>query len=113
MFPCLEDILVECESKGWNKEAITPAKKNLLEIRDNAKKLNDTDSDFFHLITARLLYIGKRAQPDIQLVVLFLWTRVCSLGEDDMLKLKQLIKYIWGTIFISLILGFDTTGNLV
>lgn len=94
IFAYLEDILVECESKGWDKEAITPAKKDLFEIRSNAKKLSISDSDFFHRITARLLYAGKRARPDIQLAVVFLCTRVCLPDEDDMLKLKQVIEYI-------------------
>ena len=113
MFEYLEDILVECENRGWTHEAVTPAKKELFEIKENAKKLNNADSDFFHRITARLLYAGKRARPDIQLAVAFLCTRVSSPDEDDLEKLKRVIEYIRATIFIPLILGWDKTGSLV
>ena len=87
MYEYLEDILVECESRGWTREVVTPAKKELFEIKENAKKLNDADSDFFHRITARLLYAGKRARPNIQLAVAFLCTRVSLPNENDMEKL--------------------------
>ena len=105
MFEYLEDILVECESRGWTREPVTPAKKELFKIKENAKKLNDADSDFFHRITARLLYAGKRARPDIQLAVAFLCTSVCSPDQDDLVKLKQVIEYIRATIFVSLVMG--------
>lgn len=80
---------------------MSPAQKDLFKIRDDAKKLNDTNIDFFHCITARLLYTGKQAWP----AVLFLCTQVCSPDEGNILNFKQLIEYIWGTIFILLILG--------
>ena len=113
MFDYLEVIVVECESKGWTKEAVWSAHKHLFEVRDEAANLNDKDAEFFHRITARLFYAGKRARPDIQLAISFLYTRVKSPDVDDMNKLKRVLEYIRTTIFIPLVLGWDKTGNLV
>ena len=113
MFDYLEDIVVKCESRGWNAEAVWPAHKHLFVVREDADNLNDKDEEFFHRLMARLLYAGKRARPDIQLAISFLCTRVKCPDVDDMAKLKRVVEYIRTTIFIPLVLGWDKTGNLV
>ena len=48
----------------------------------------------FHTITARSLFCGKRARPDLQPTVAFLCTRVTYPDEDDWKQLRRLVKYM-------------------
>ena len=67
----------------------------------------------FHQITARLLFVAKRARPDIQVRVTFLCTRLKDLHEDNYKKLGRVIKYVQETIHLPLVIGADRSGNLV
>jgi hypothetical protein len=55
-------------------------------------------------MTAQLLFLSKRARPDIQTAVAFLCTRVKSPDEDDWKKLARVIKYLRGTASMPLTL---------
>ena len=55
-------------------------------------------SEKFHSITAKLLYIMKRTQPDIETAVTYLCTKVSQSSEDDWKKLRRLLSYCKGTI---------------
>jgi hypothetical protein len=57
-------------------------------------KLNAEKSEFFHHVVAQLLFLCKRARPDIQTAVAFLCTRVKSPNTDDYNKLVRVIKYL-------------------
>ena len=49
----------------------SPAVKHLLEINDNSIQLDKHRSEVFHSVAANLLYIMKRAQPDLELTFAF------------------------------------------
>jgi hypothetical protein len=68
MYDCLEDILSEMPD-DMNGTAPTPASDHLFQVEDDLQALNDKESDFFHLTTARLLFAAKRARPDLQVAV--------------------------------------------
>ena len=61
---------------------------------------------------AQLLYLSKRARPDIQLAVSFLCTIVRGNDTDNYNKLESVMKYIQGTICLPLILSIDKSGNI-
>ena len=65
----------------------------------------------FHRIVAKLLYVSKRARPDIDLAVSFLCTRVADPTKGDKKKLKRLLYYVNETINMVRIIG--TNGNKV
>ena len=46
---------------------------------------------------AHLLFLCKRARPNLQTVVAFLTTRVKEPDVDDYKYLMQAIRYLWGT----------------
>ena len=52
------------DTKG---ESDTHAAHYLFEIVEDATKLSQYDADLFHHFLAQLLYISKRARPDIQI----------------------------------------------
>ena len=72
----------------------SPAAEHLREVRDDADKLEDKMRQIFHTITARCLFSGKRARPDILTTVSFLTTRVKEPDVDDWKKIKRLMTYM-------------------
>ena len=64
-------------------ESATPATHHLFAITEDSTKLPQADSDIFHHFVAQLIYLSKRACPDIQLSVSFLCTKVIGPDNDD------------------------------
>ena len=59
--------------------------------------MDEKEREFFHTLTAKLLYLGKRVRPDILLAVSFLCKRVQIATDKDMIKLRRVAQYIRGT----------------
>jgi hypothetical protein len=94
-------------------EAATPAGKHLFKVdKDTPTLFNDDDATMFHHNTAKLLFAAKRARPDLQLAVAFLCTRMRAPDTNDYKKLGRLMKYIWATIGLPLILAMDKSGKI-
>ena len=93
-------------------ESSTPAAHHLFDIAEDATKLSQADADLFHHFVAQLLYLSKRARPDIQLSVSFICTIVRVPDTDDCNNLARLMKYIQLTIGLPLILSIDKSGNI-
>jgi hypothetical protein len=111
MIDYLEDILSEMPS-DMAGIARTPAQDDLFTVDDKSPLLNEKDADFYHRTTARLLFAAKRARPDLQVAVAYMLTRVKAPTVSDYHKLGRTIKYLRGTIFIPLVLGWDESGVL-
>jgi hypothetical protein len=88
-------------------EAATPAASHLFEVNDKAIPLDKETAELFHHLTAKLLFLCKRARPDIQTAVAFLTTRVRSPDEDDYKKLTRCMRYLRATINLPLTLEAD------
>jgi hypothetical protein len=86
----------------------TPAANHLFSVNRNATKLSTKDADFFHYLTAKLLFLCKRARPDIQTAVAFLSTRVQQPDVDDQKKLGRAINYLRGSLDMILTLEADS-----
>jgi hypothetical protein len=91
----------ESERDAWTpyatevneKTAVTPAANNLF-APSNGKTLGDEEAELFHSTVATLLYIAKRARPDILTVVSMLTTKVQKPRESDRVKLMRVLKYL-------------------
>ena len=57
-------------------ESATPSAHHLFDTAEDAAKLSQAKIDLFHHFVVQLLYLSKKARPDIQLAVYFLCTRV-------------------------------------
>jgi hypothetical protein len=88
--------------------ATTPATNNLFVIRKDATKLDKPHLEFFHTLTAKLLFLTQRGRPDIQLAISYLCTRVSCADEDDMKKLRRVIQYLRSTP--DLVLSLEATN---
>ena len=96
-----------------NKPILTPATSKLFEVRPEVPKLCPDKKQKFHRIVAQLLYIMKRARPDLAPAVPFLTTRVCDPTDDDWLKLRHMIEYLAATKYLCLTLVVDKSKNPV
>jgi hypothetical protein len=75
----------------------TPANDDLFHVDDTMELLTTRKKELFHSLVAKLLYMSKRARPDILTSVAFLTTRVLNPNVQDWYKLKRVIKYLHGT----------------
>jgi len=79
----IDEILNECpeDMKGVVK---TPAADHLFKTNErDPQHLNAQESEWFHHIVAKTLFLAKRGRPDIQTSVAFLCTRVKKPDMDD------------------------------
>ena len=86
----------------------TPAAAHLFEVDEEGTKLEEPKRQKFHRLTAKLLYVSRRARPDIQVPVSFLTTRVDKADVHDWKKLHRVLAYVKGTIDLPLTLSIDS-----
>ena len=111
MFKYIEELLLGLNEK-MKGIAVTPAALHLFEVNNNSAKLDKEASDEFHTIVAKLLFLSKRARPDILTAVSFLCTRVQNPDADDLKKLQRVIKYLRGTKGLPLTLEIEEENGI-
>ena len=104
----LEDLPSEMRGSTQSHASSMLFKINI----ENPILLKKLEQETFHQRVAQLLYLSKRAQPDIQLPVAFLCTRMQFPDTDDQLKLVHVAKYLDATIGLPLILSMDGMGEM-
>jgi hypothetical protein len=103
----IEEMLGELPP-DMDGESATPAANHLFTVNEkNPILLDEATAEFFHANTAKLLFLCKRARPDIQTAVAFLTTRVKSPDTDDYKKLTRVMRYLRATPEIVLTLEAD------
>ena len=70
--------------------------------------LNDQKSEIFHSVVAKLLYITKRARPDIETAVSFLCKRASKSTVEDWKKLRRVLAFLQSTINDIRIIGANS-----
>jgi hypothetical protein len=95
---------------GINASLITRVVEGGKETVDT---INDEDKEEFHSRVAKLLYLAKRARPDILCAVIFLTTRVQMPTEQDLGKLLRVLKYINGTRELGIRLGANSAMQII
>jgi hypothetical protein len=85
----------------------TPAANHLFKVNPTGTRLSEDRRKLLHSITAKLLFVSKRARPDSQVPIAFLTSRVTKADIDDWGKLWRLLKYLHGTIDLPLTLSID------
>ena len=80
-----------------NKSGNTPATEHLFEVDENAQLLDKKEKEIFHRIVAKLLFLCKRARPDISVAIAFLTSRTTCSDVDDWKKLRRVLQYLYGT----------------
>ncbi len=92
----------------------SPGTKETFVANDEKKRLQESERVFFHSTVAKLLYLSKRARPDILTVVTYLCTRVQNATVEDEKKLVRVLGYLAGTVSRTLLLrATNTDCNIV
>ena len=66
----------------------TPAAKHLFEINNKATPMTEEQGNVVHTFVAKVLFLTKRARPDMHTAVAFLSTRVKNPDKDDLKNFK-------------------------
>ena len=66
----------------------------------------------FHSVIAKLLYLVKRARPDLETLVSYLTMRVTKSDVDDWKKLKRGLTFVKNMIKDKIIIGAKTLSDL-
>jgi hypothetical protein len=74
-----------------------PGAKNSFMLDEKSPLLDGAQRKAFHTSVAKLLYLSKRARPDVISVVGFLCTRVKEPTGEDQRKLERVLGYLKGT----------------
>ena len=108
----IQGVLDECPGELIKGASVTLAANHLFNVNPDCRKLGEEKASQFHHLTAKLLYLSKHAQPDLQTTVSFLSTRVWEPDEDDYKKLGQCIRYLQDNMDIPLTLEINDSGIL-
>ena len=92
------DMFIQNEGEDVIEEVTSPATRKLREVNPECELLSEDKSDAFHSIVALLLWIMKRARPDLETAISYLCTRVSKSNLDDWGKLRRVIAFIKCTI---------------
>ena len=106
MFDYIDNMLADLPD-NMRGTVTSPAADHLFTVNDTGKKLTQAQSEMFHHNIAKLLFLCKRARPDIQTAVAFLTTRVTAPDEDNYKKLARVMRYLRGTKTMPLTLETD------
>ena len=68
-----------------------PAGNHLFKIAKACVKLCKIDKIMFHWLVAKLIFMSKCAQPDIQPTIAFITTRVLNPDEDGWKTLRRVL----------------------
>jgi hypothetical protein len=102
-----DDVL---KSSGIAGTARTHGTDGLFEVRDTALPVPEEVRVWFHKHAAMILYLAKRARPELLTAVSYLATRVTKFDGDDVDKLIRLIRYIRGTRELGMLLRPGASG---
>jgi hypothetical protein len=94
-------------------ESVTLAPNHLFQVNHNCEKLTEDESVLFHHNFAKLLFLCKRARPDVQPATAFLCTRVKSPNTDDYKKLARVMRYLRATRTMPLTLEATAGINII
>ena len=108
MVPFLKKIIEDFPERITGSAA-TPATDRLFDVRDDSERilLDEERARAFHHAVAQYLFATIRYRRDVATTVAFLCTRVREPDEDDWGKLKRLLKYTRGTLYLPLTLEVD------
>jgi hypothetical protein len=90
----LENVLAGI--RDFTRQSL-PGTRNVFMVDKTSDLLDKGEASYFHTVTAKLLYLAKRARPDILTVISFLCTRVTAPTVEDKQKLHHLLGYLLGT----------------
>ena len=90
----------------------SPANRNLMKVDNDSPLLSKNLGDEYHSTVAKLLYLEKRARPDLEPAVAFLSTRVSKPSQEDWTKLERTMCFLNATKGDVRVIGCDSLDNI-
>ena len=112
MFDYLEYVIVEAADNLKNSCSYYPGNDQLFKVGYDSSSLPLKDVELFSCHVTRLLFVSKRARPDIQVCLVFLCTRVKLPTKHAYKKLGRVISYLKETVHLPLVIGADDSRTL-
>ena len=91
------DEVLSWGTKQSGRMPATPATTSLFTVDEESDKISKDENDLFHSIVQKLMYICKRARPDIEPALSYLSTRVSCPSISDEEKLQRVLDFIRAT----------------
>ena len=88
----IDTLIKEIPSNLRKGVSTTSAAGHLFTMNTDAEKLSEDQASKYHHLVAKILYLAKRARPDLLLAVSFLCTRVTAPDVDDWKKLGRCLR---------------------
>ena len=82
----MEDQLmeaIELFGEKFEERVTSPAQHHLLQVNEDAEPLDKNKREIFHSVTDKILYLVKRARPNLETLMSFLTMRVTKSDVDD------------------------------
>ena len=89
---------------GVTGVAQSPASNDLFDVDSTSPRLGEEGRSKFHTFSAKLLFLGCRTRPEIEVATSFLCSRVTIATEQDAKKLDRVMKYLNNTKGAGLVL---------
>jgi len=88
-----------CEEfpEGLDGETKYPWTEKLFSVDKNSPVLSTESSNSFQTHTMKVMYLAKRARPDVLPAVIFLSSKVKTPTLQDWAKLRKMMNFIWRT----------------
>jgi len=103
---------IEAFGEVINSAACSPGNKNLYYVNEESTELCEHKKQIFHHIVAKMLHICKRVRLDLQVTIGFLCTRVRAPTQQDWLKLKRLLQYVYGTLDMQRVVSLENFSTM-
>jgi hypothetical protein len=100
----VKQLVADAENRKTLVLYDSPGTKESFVYKEDEKKLENAQRVYYHSTVAKLLYLAKRARPDILTVVIFLCTRVQEATVEDEKKIGRVLGYLKKTESRTLIL---------
>ena len=106
------DMFETSGDKLSDGNVVSPARAHLFTVNPNGEQLGAERSDIFHSVVAKLLFITKRARPDIETAQSFLCRRVSKSDNDDWKKLKRVLGFLKSTVHDVRVIGAGSLSEI-
>lgn len=98
-------MIIGKASSEFEETTSTPASNHHFTVDESSPRFDETRSTKFHHIVADFLFLFKRARPYLKLSVLILTTRVRDPVEDDLRKIRLIMRYLLLSSALTLTIG--------
>ena len=91
----------------------TPATKELYNDLEDERLLDDEQSDIYHSVVQKLMYLCNRARPDIEPALSYLFTKVSRPNQGDRAKLDRVLDFLKVTKDDKQVIGATSLDKLM